>query len=55
MSTLPHLMLQPRSRRSQRRHHRQRVLLAVLRGAALLSTVYLLSYAGAITYYQSTK
>jgi hypothetical protein len=42
MSSLPHLMRQPRSRRSQRRRHRQRVLVAVLLGATLISAVYLL-------------
>ncbi|MFD1874523.1 hypothetical protein [Hymenobacter bucti] len=42
MSTLPHLMRQPRSRRSQRRRHRRRVLLAVLLGATLISAAYLI-------------
>lgn len=39
MTTLPHLMRQPRSQRSQRR--RWRVLLAVLLGAALADGAYL--------------
>ncbi len=42
MSLLPHLMRQPRSRRSQRRRHRRRVLLAVLLGVALVSAAYLI-------------
>ena len=41
MTTLPHLMRQPRSQRSQRRRRRRRVLLAVLLGAALAGGAYL--------------
>jgi hypothetical protein len=35
-------MLQPRSRRFQRRRHRRRVLLTLLLGVALLSAAYLI-------------
>lgn len=42
MTTLPHLMRQPRSRRAQRRRQRRWVLLAVLFGAALVGAAYLL-------------
>jgi hypothetical protein len=38
---MPHLMLQPRSRRSQQGRRRKRILLVVL-GAALASGVYLM-------------
>ncbi|MGI4733707.1 MAG: hypothetical protein ACRYG7_00850 [Janthinobacterium lividum] len=40
MTTLPHLMLQPRSRRSQQRR-RRRLFLVVLLGAVLVSGAYL--------------
>jgi hypothetical protein len=39
---MPHLMLQPRSRRSRQRRRRKRILLAVVLGAALASGVYLM-------------
>lgn len=42
MSTLPHLILQPRSQRAQRRRQRRRVVLAVLLGVALASGAYLI-------------
>lgn len=41
MTTLPHLMLQPRSRRSQRRR-RQRMLMTILLGVTLAGIAYLL-------------
>lgn len=42
MTTLPHLLRQPHSRRSQRRRRRRRVLLTVLLGVALVGAAYLL-------------
>jgi sulfite exporter TauE/SafE len=42
MSTLPHLMLQPRSRRSQQRRRHRLIMLAVLLGVAMAVGAYLL-------------
>ncbi|MGI4733696.1 MAG: hypothetical protein ACRYG7_00795 [Janthinobacterium lividum] len=42
MTTLPHLLLQPRSRRSQQRRCRHRVILAILFGVTVAGGAYLL-------------